>query len=98
MLYHAADCSNSGGFSCHSFGNMAWRSFLWISISAAEDFTLPANFEGTWQGIPEVSVIGPWSQNFTFSISKDAEDYVFEANLPFDASPTFHQFPGLAFW
>jgi len=50
--------------------------------------SLPDGFEGVWQGIPYASVIGPWSHNFTFSIAKNVEgDYLFEANLPFDASP-----------
>ena len=73
---------------------IGWWSFLIFNLAAAsEPFTLPVAFEGTWQGIPDASVIGPWSENFIFSISReDNSDYVFEANLPFDASPRFRAF------
>lgn len=78
-----------------------WWNSCWILGLAAlalseQPFTLPPSFEGTWQGIPYASVIGPWSENFTFSISRDdlgsESDYVFEANLPFDASPEFRDY------
>eukprot|EP00928_Gymnodinium_smaydae_P027537 TRINITY_DN21271_c0_g3_i1.p1 TRINITY_DN21271_c0_g3~~TRINITY_DN21271_c0_g3_i1.p1 ORF type:complete len:467 (-),score=42.74 TRINITY_DN21271_c0_g3_i1:197-1552(-) len=62
---------------------------LIISILLLEthgsSFTLPSAFEGLWSGIPEVSIMGPWSNNFTFSISKaDNGDYVFQNMIPYD--------------
>eukprot|EP00438_Fugacium_kawagutii_P035268 Skav227227 [mRNA] locus=scaffold2048:541165:543590:- [translate_table: standard] len=78
---------------------------MWIVLVASEQpFTLPTSFVGTWQGIPDASVIGPWTENFTFSISREGQDgqggqdsqgeenYVFEANLPFDASDAFDRY------
>ena len=85
-----------------NFVNMTcvtWK-FLWLLFAPVkpEPFLLPATFEGAWQGIPHASVVGPWSENFTFAITRnksssdDFDNYLFEANLPFDASPAFHEF------
>lgn len=71
---------------------MTWWSLSIVFAPVAADFRLPAAFEGTWQGVPYASVVGPWSENFTFSISKLDTDYLFEANLPFDASPEFRPY------
>ncbi|CAE7477002.1 PAPP5 [Symbiodinium microadriaticum] len=77
-----------------SASNMGWNWFL-LPLAAAqlEPFALPPSFEGTWQGVPYASVVGPWSENFTFAITKLPQgDYLFQANLPFDASPKFRKY------
>jgi len=54
-------------------------------------YSLPAALEGTWEGVPHVSVAGPWSQPFRFSVSKTRlGDYLFEDNLRLDTdSPNY---------
>jgi len=80
------------------FWTFAWLYRFALAFAKPETFLLPATFEGAWQGVPHASVIGPWSENFTFAIAKDSHkdgsdgSYLFEANLPFDASPAFRQF------
>ena len=75
-------------------------------VCSSEAWAIPAacHLRGAWQGIPHASVVGPWSENFTFAITRnksksklsnssdDFDNYLFEANLPFDASPAFHEF------
>eukprot|EP00931_Biecheleriopsis_adriatica_P121129 TRINITY_DN96206_c0_g1_i1.p1 TRINITY_DN96206_c0_g1~~TRINITY_DN96206_c0_g1_i1.p1 ORF type:complete len:442 (+),score=58.57 TRINITY_DN96206_c0_g1_i1:65-1390(+) len=73
---------------------MASQALVLLALPAlAESFALPRIFEGIWQGIPYASVLGPWSHNFTFSITRSVKgDYLLQANLPFDASPEFRQY------
>ncbi|KAK3240311.1 hypothetical protein CYMTET_49842 [Cymbomonas tetramitiformis] len=52
---------------------------------AATKFELPDAFEGKWRGIPAWNILGPWSVNLTFDISKaENGDYLFENNLGYE--------------
>eukprot|EP00439_Symbiodinium_sp_Y106_P078777 s1231_g17.t1 len=81
-------------FAVSAASDMGWHwCFLPLVAAQLEPFALPPSFEGTWQGVPYASVVGPWSENFTFAITKLPQgDYLFQANLPFDASPKFRKY------
>jgi hypothetical protein len=51
-----------------------WAFLCIISLivrSATSQVVFPPDFIGTWTGIPEVSVLGPWTTLFTFHIAAD---------------------------
>lgn len=59
---------------------------LSLALANGRRFQLPEAFIGTWQGTPEYSMLGPYSNNtYTFSISvSEKGDILFQNSLVFD--------------
>lgn len=58
--------------------------FLFINPTTSA-VVVPEPFLGSWAGVPSASTLGPFTNNFTFSISKaNNGDYLFEDNFAFD--------------
>ena len=57
-----------------------------IAVAAAEaTFTIPSSFEGNWVGIPSFSALGPFDNNYTFTITAVSNgDYLLENNIIYD--------------
>lgn len=73
--------------------SLAIFSFVINNSNGADDFILPAAFEGLWRGSPSVGVIGPFSpDSFEFAITKAPNgDYLLEDNLLFDGAVIGYQ-------
>ena len=60
---------------------------------ASASFTLPAGFEGLWEGRPAFSPLGPWAGNLTFGVSRAANgDYLLQNGLPFGLPSGWQRF------
>jgi hypothetical protein len=63
-----------------AFATMIVAAF--VTPPPPSDVVLDKAMEGLWRGLPEYSILGPWSNNLTFAISRaDNGDYLLSNNF-----------------